>query len=40
MPKGKGYDADSMRDKAKKDAAYLRSTKLGNANSGGRPFGK
>jgi len=40
MPKGKGYDDGSMRDKAKKDAAYLRSTKLGNANSGGRPFGK
>ena len=29
-----------MRQKAKKAAAYLRSTKLGNANSGGRPFGK
>jgi len=29
-----------MSKKAKKAAAYLRSTKLGNANSGGRPFGK
>ena len=29
---------DSQR--AKRNAAYLRSTKLGNANSGGRPFGK
>ena len=29
---------DSRR--AKRNAAYLRSTKLGNANSGGRPFGK
>jgi hypothetical protein len=29
-----------MSQKAKKAAAYLRKTKLGNANSGGRPFGK
>jgi hypothetical protein len=29
-----------MSQKAKKAAAYLRETKLGNANSGGRPFGK
>jgi hypothetical protein len=29
-----------MSKKAKKAAAYLRSTKLGNANNGGRPFGK
>ncbi len=29
-----------MSQKAKRAAAYLRSTKLGNANSGGRPFGK
>ena len=40
------YDSSSsfnmwdMSQKAKKAAAYLRSTKLGNANSGGRPFGK
>jgi hypothetical protein len=40
------YDSTSsfnmwdMSQKAKKAAAYLRSTKLGNANSGGRPFGK
>jgi len=40
MPKGKGYDESGMRDKAKKDAKYLRTTKLGNANHGGRPFGK
>tara|TARA_R110002012_G_scaffold93113_2_gene225805 strand:+ start:8654 stop:8881 length:228 start_codon:yes stop_codon:yes gene_type:complete len=26
--------------KAKKAAAFLRNTNLGNANSGGRPFGK
>ncbi|MDP6513630.1 MAG: hypothetical protein QF878_10640 [SAR202 cluster bacterium] len=29
-----------MSQKAKKAASYLRSTNLGNANSGGRPFGK
>ena len=29
-----------MSQKAKKAAAYLRSTKLGNAAFGGRPFGK
>ena len=29
-----------MSQKAKKAAAYLRSTKLGNAAHGGRPFGK
>ena len=40
------YDSSSsenmldMSKKAKKDAAYLRSTNLGNANSNGRPFGK
>ena len=40
------YDSTSsfnmwdMSQNAKKAAAYLRSTKLGNANSGGRPFGK
>jgi len=40
------YDSSSsenaldMWEKAKKDAAYLRNTKLGNANHGGRPFGK
>ncbi len=40
------YDSTSsfnmwdMSQKAKKAAAYLRKTKLGNANSGGRPFGK
>ena len=40
------YDSSSsenmldMSKKAKKDAAYLRSTKLGNAHSNGRPFGK
>tara|TARA_R110002020_G_scaffold411053_2_gene620726 strand:- start:206 stop:391 length:186 start_codon:yes stop_codon:yes gene_type:complete len=40
------YDSSSsfnmwdMSQKAKKAAAYLRSTKLGNANNGGRPFGK
>mgnify|MGYP003666570845 FL=1 len=40
------YDSTSslntwdMSNKAKKDAAYLRGTKLGNAVSGGRPFGK
>lgn len=40
MPKGTGYDESSMHGKAKKDAAYLRKTKLGNAAHGGRPFGK
>lgn len=40
MPKGTGYDEHSMHGKAKKDAAYLRSTNLGNAAHGGRPFGK
>ena len=30
----------AMSVKAKKDAAYLRKTKLGNAAHGGRPFGK
>ena len=30
----------AMSGKAKKDAAYLRKTKLGNAAHGGRPFGK
>jgi hypothetical protein len=40
------YDSTSsfnmwdMSQKAKKAAAYLRATKLGNANNGGRPFGK
>ena len=40
------YDSTSsvnmwdMSQKAKKAAAYLRNTKLGNAASGGRPFGK
>jgi len=40
------YDSTSsfnmwdMSQKAKKAASYLRNTKLGNANSGGRPFGK
>jgi len=40
------YDSSSkdnmhaMSVKAKKDAAYLRKTKLGNAAHGGRPFGK
>ena len=29
-----------MSQKAKKAAAYLRGTNLGNANHGGRPFGK
>ena len=43
---GQPYDSTSsfnmwdMNQKAKKAAAYLRGTKLGNANSGGRPFGK
>jgi len=40
MPKGKGYNETSMRQKAKQDAKYLRDTKLGNAAHGGRPFGK
>ena len=40
------YDSTSsfnmwdMSQKAKQAASYLRGTKLGNANSGGRPFGK
>ncbi len=40
------YDSTSsenmhdMSVKAKKDAAYLRGTNLGNAAFGGRPFGK
>ena len=40
------YDSTSsfnmwdMSQKAKAAAAYLRGTGLGNANSGGRPFGK
>ena len=40
------YDSTSsfnmwdMSQRAKKAAAYLRNTKLGNANSGGRPFGE
>lgn len=40
------YDSSSsenmwdMSVKAKKDAAYLRSTNLGNAAHDGRPFGK
>ncbi len=40
------YDSTSsfnmwdMSQKAKKAAAYLRNTNLGNANQGGRPFGK
>ena len=40
------YDSSSsdnkaaMAKKAKEDAAYLRSTGLGNAASNGRPFGK
>ena len=29
-----------MSQKAKKAASYLRNTNLGNANQGGRPFGK
>jgi hypothetical protein len=33
-------NAWSMSNKAKKDAAFLRDTNLGNANHGGRPFGK
>ena len=37
MPKGESYDESGMRSKAKKDAKYLRTTKLGNANHGGRP---
>ena len=40
------YDSTSsfnmwdMSQKAKQAATYLHGTKLGNANSGGRPFGK
>ena len=40
------YDSSSsdnsydMSVRAKKDAAYLRNTNLGNAAHGGRPFGK
>ena len=40
------YDSSSsfnmwdMSQKAKKAASYLRTTKLGNAAFGGRPFGK
>jgi hypothetical protein len=40
------YDSTSsfnmwdMSQKAASAASYLRSTSLGNANSGGRPFGK
>ena len=40
------YDSSSsfnmwdMSQKAKKAAAYLRNTKMGNAANGGRPFGK
>jgi hypothetical protein len=33
-------NAQSMGTKAKRDAAFLRSTALGNQNQGGRPFGK
>jgi hypothetical protein len=33
-------NASDMWKQAKKDAKYLRTTKLGNANHGGRPFGK
>ena len=40
MPKGKGYGTSAVRQSAKNAAAYLRSTNLGNAISGGRPFGK
>jgi len=45
-PDDQPYDSSSsdnsydMSVRAKKDAAYLRNTKLGNANHGGRPFGK
>jgi hypothetical protein len=43
---GQLYDSSSsdnsydMSVRAKKDAAYLRNTNLGNAAHGGRPFGK
>ena len=47
MPSEKQYkDSSSKANKqamgsaAKRDAAYLRSTQLGNAAHGGRPFGK
>mgnify|MGYP001321080499 CR=1 FL=1 len=48
MPKGSKQwkdstsvdNARSMGEKAKRDAALLRSTALGNQNQGGRPFGK
>jgi len=33
-------NAEAMGRSAKKAAAYLRSTALGNQNAGGRPFGK
>jgi hypothetical protein len=34
------FNSYDMSKKSKKDAAYLRSTNLGNAVEGGRPFGK
>tara|TARA_R100001082_G_scaffold62022_1_gene34648 strand:+ start:216 stop:404 length:189 start_codon:yes stop_codon:yes gene_type:complete len=43
---GQPYDSSSVMNKkdmekaAKVNASYLRSTKLGNAIKGGRPFGK
>lgn len=52
MPKGKGYEGSQVPDsssemnmhavgmKAAEAAKMLRSTGLGNQNSGGRPFGK
>ena len=33
-------NAEAMGKSAKEAAAFLRSTALGNQNSGGRPFGK
>ena len=33
-------NAEAMGKSAKKAASWLRSTALGNQNSGGRPFGK
>ncbi len=47
MPSEKQYKDSSSKDNkaamasaAKRDAAFLRSTKLGNAAHGGRPFGR
>ena len=34
------FNSYDMSKKSKRDAAYLRSTNLGNAHSNGRPFGK